>query len=138
MTILDSFKYWLSKKGVNSEADNIADAIKEMADNDNGASGGQKVRMYTLSYNGGSANYYIYKNVNGAQAFTSAELEELISSGADFVYINMNDAGTIFWYQNSVHINFATGSDYAEVRVLDNDGETFNTYYTAEYNPGPQ
>ena len=34
MTILDSLKYWLSKKGVDSEADNIADAVKEMADTD--------------------------------------------------------------------------------------------------------
>lgn len=36
MTILDALKYRLSKKGVNSEADNIAEAVKEMADNDNG------------------------------------------------------------------------------------------------------
>lgn len=35
MTILESIEYWLEKKGVISKADNIADAVKELADNDN-------------------------------------------------------------------------------------------------------
>jgi hypothetical protein len=35
MSILESIKYWLEKKGVISKADNIADAVKELADNDN-------------------------------------------------------------------------------------------------------
>lgn len=38
MTILDALKYRLAKKGVDSEADTIAEAVKEMADNDNGDS----------------------------------------------------------------------------------------------------
>lgn len=72
MTILDSFKYWLSKKGVNSEADNIADAIKEMADNDNGGSGGA---IYDLDVK--DAHFVKDSNIY----FINPELYQAIISG---------------------------------------------------------
>ena len=116
MTILDALKYRLAKRGIESKADDIAEAVKEMADSDGCGSGGVLNVFIDMVADKDDETILGIK--------TSVSPDKIVESFRQGKYIVAYDN----WNQYTVCVNAYDGGEYSLVFVK----YMFDIYYIGE------
>lgn len=95
---------------------------------------GGTIALYSVNFD----KNYLFKDKDGNEKITKAELLPLIENGCNIAIVYM-EAGMFRWYSNKVYAYINTMNDsYVEMKVDKNDSDDSLLLFTAEYVGGPQ